>query len=247
MEAKNIATVGFYAAFLMTLLTIITLGIAFMTPPMSGPYCTGGCFSYPYADTASRFPRDFYWMYPAFLLVLVFYVLMVSIHYFAPSDKKIFSHIGLSFALISTATFVSDYFLQLSVIQPSLLLGETDGIALLSQFNGHGVFIVLEEIGFFMMSLSMLFMSTVFVGQTKAEKAIRWLFVACFALNAVAFTLYSVFYGINREYRFEVATISINWLTLIVSGALLSIVFRRALVASSTKQKAPLSTKSAST
>lgn len=241
METKHIARVGYYAALMTVLLTLVTFTIAFLTPPLGGPYCTSGCFSYPYSDIASRFPRDYYWMYPAILLVLVFYVLMVSIHYFAPSEKKVFSHIGLSFALISTATFVIDYFLQVSVIQPSLLLGETDGIALLSQFNPHGVFIVLEEIGFSMMSLSMLFMVPAFVGNTKTEKAIRWLFVGCFTLTAISFTLYSIFYGIYREYRFEVATISINWLTLIVSGILLSVVFRRAMADSLLTRKALLS------
>jgi hypothetical protein len=231
METKYIARLGFYAAVLTTLLTLVTFTIAVLTPPLSGPYCAAGagCYTYPYSDIASRFPRDYYWMYPAIPLVLVFYILMVSIHYFAPAEKKIFSHIGLSFALISTATFVTDYFLQVSVIQPSLLLGETDGIALLSQFNAHGVFIVLEEIGFFMMSLSMLFMAPVFAGKTKSEKALRWLFTASFLLIAISFALYSVFYGIQREYRFEVATISINWLTLIISGILLSMVFRRAM------------------
>ena len=244
METQNTARVGFYAAILTTLLAVITFGMAIMTPPLSGPYCTGGCFSYPFSDIASRFPRDYYWMYSAILLTLSYYVLMVAIHYFAPGDKKIFSHIGLSFALISTATLVIDYFLQVSVIQPSLLSGETDSIALLSQFNGHGVFIALEEIGFFMMSLSLLFMAPVFAGKTRSEKAVRWLFIACFALNTLSLTLYSIFYGIHREYRFEVATISIHWLTLIASGIFLSIVFRRALTVPQT-QKAGLFEQSA--
>ena len=247
METKSASKVGFYTAILTTLLTLLTFGIAFLTPPLSGPYCAGGCFSYPFSGIASRFPRDYIWMYPAILLSLVYYVLMVAIHYFAPDDRKIFSHVGLSFALISMATLVIDYFLQVSVIQPSLLAGETDGIALLSQFNAHGIFIVLEEIGFFMMSLSMLFMAPVFVGNTKVEKAIRWLFVSCFALTAISLISYSVFYGIHREYRFEVAAISFNWLTLIVSGILLGIVFRRALTASSPRQKTSLSPQSART
>lgn len=245
MEIKTIARVGFYAAVLTTLLTLITFGIAFNTPPLSGPYCTDGCYSYPYTDIASRFPRDYIWMYPAMLLSLVFYVLTVSIHYFAPGDRKIFSHIGLSFALFSTATLVIDYFLQVSVIQPSLMQGETDGIGLLSQFNAHGVFIVLEEIGFFLMSLSMFCMAPVFTGKTKVEKAIRWLFVSCFALNVVAFALYSAYYGIYRDYRFEIATISINWLSLLACGPLLSILFRRALAQSSARPKASLSPQSA--
>jgi hypothetical protein len=33
-------------------------------------------------------------------------------------------------------------------LQPSLLAGETEGIAMLSQFNPHGLFIILEEPGF---------------------------------------------------------------------------------------------------
>jgi hypothetical protein len=177
METKTIAKVGFYSAILTALLTVLSFVIAYLTPPLSGPFCTGGCFTYPYSDIASRFPRDYIWMYPAMVLNVVYYVLMVAIHYFAPVEKKIFSHIGMSFAFLSMALFVIDYFLQVSVIQPSLVLGETDGIALLSQFNAHGVFIVLEEIAFIMMSMSMLFMTPVFAGQTKSEKAIRWIFI----------------------------------------------------------------------
>jgi hypothetical protein len=245
METKTFAKVGFYSAILTALLTVFSFVIAYLTPPLSGPFCSGGCFSYPYSDVASRFPRDYYWMYPAMVLNVVYYVLMVAIHYFAPVAKKIFSHIGMSFAFLSMATFVIDYFLQISVIQPSLVLGETDGIALLSQFNAHGVFIVLEELAFIMMSLSMLCMAPVFVGQTKAEKAIRWIFTGDFILTAVSFAFFTVFYGIFREYLFEVAAFSINWLALIVSGILLSVVFRKAMTEFSQKQQSKLSTQSA--
>jgi len=245
METKTIAKVGFYSAILTALLTVFTFVIAFLTPPLSGPFCTGGCFTYPYSDIASRFPRDYYWMYPAMILNMVYYVLMVAIHYFAPAEKKIFSHIGQSFALLSMATFVIDYFLQVSVIQPSLVLGETEGIALLSQFNAHGVFIALEEIAFIMMSISMLFMTPVFAGKTRSEKALRFIFTGNFVLNAASFALFTVYYGIFREYRFEVAAFSINWLALVTSGIFLSVVFRRALTEISPKQKSKLATQSA--
>jgi hypothetical protein len=245
METKSIAKVGFYSAILTALLTVFSFVIAYLTPPLSGPFCASGCFTYPYSDIASRFPRDYYWVYPAMVLNVVYYILMVAIHYFAPLEKKIFSHIGMSFAFLSMATFVIDYFLQVSVIQPSLVLGETDGIALLSQFNAHGVFIVLEEIAFIMMSMSMLFMIPIFVGQTKAEKALRWIFIGDFILTAVSFALFTVFYGIFREYRFEVAAFAINWLALIASGILLSIVFRRAMAGSLLPQKTLLSPQNA--
>jgi hypothetical protein len=245
METKTIAKVGFYSAILTALLTILSFAIAYMTPPLSGPFCAGGCFTYPYSDIASRFPRDYYWMYPAMVLNVVYYILMVAIHYFAPIEKKIFSHIGMSLALLAMATFNIDYFLQVSVIQPSLVLGETEGIALLSQFNAHGVFIVLEEIAFIMMSMSMLFMVPVFVGQTKSEKAIRWIFIGDFMLTAVSFVLFTVLYGIFREYRFEVAAFSINWLALVASGILLSVIFRKAMIEVPSPQKTKLSTQSA--
>ena len=35
--------------------------------------------------------------------------------------------------------------------------GETDGIALLTQYNGHGIFIAMEELGYITMSISFLF------------------------------------------------------------------------------------------
>jgi hypothetical protein len=38
----------------------------------------------------------------------------------------------------------------------------------------------------------------------------------------------ALLYGHDLEYRFEVAVISIDWIVLIISGALLSIVFKRA-------------------
>ena len=230
-ESKYVQKVGFYTAITTAILAATTFGVAIFTPPMSGPYCTNSCFGYPYADAVSRFPRDYYWMYFAIVLTLAFYVLMVCIHHFAGKDAAIFSHIGLSFALLSTAILVTDYFVQVSVIQPSLAQGESEGIALLTQFNGHGVFIALEEIGFLMMSLSVLFMAPVFSGRSKLERALRWLFIVCAALTLLSFLAYSIFYGINREYRFEVASISFNWITLIVSGVLLSVLFRRSPIA----------------
>jgi len=59
---------GYYMAIITTLLTIVTFGIAVNTPPFSGPFCKGPCFQYPYLDIAGRFPRDYYWMYPAIVL-----------------------------------------------------------------------------------------------------------------------------------------------------------------------------------
>jgi hypothetical protein len=165
-------------------------------------------------------------MYPAMLLLVIYFVLVISVHHSSSSEKKIYSHLATFFAFGSVLIFVVDYFLQLSVIQPSLLRGEIDGISLLTQFNPHGIFIAMEEIAFILMSLSFLCMTPVFAGG-RLQKSIRWVFAVSFILTAVSFLLFIFKFGVNREYFFEVTAFSINWLTLIVSGILLAIYFKK--------------------
>lgn len=62
---------------------------------------------------------------------------------------------------------------------------------------------------------------------TRLERAIRWIFLLGFLLAMVSLAGISLAYGINREYRWEVAVISIDWLVLISAGALLSLAFKR--------------------
>jgi hypothetical protein len=221
---------GFYVAILTAVLTVITFGIAIFTPPISGPSCADSCIDYPYVDDiASRFPRDYLWMYPAMVLTAVFVVFITSIHHYAPAEKKIFSQIGLAFAIMAAAILIVDYFMQVSVIQPSLDNGETDGIALLTQYNPHGIFIALEDIGYLLMSVAFLFVAPVFSEQDRVEMALRWIFAGSFVLVMLSLIVISIIYGIDREYRFEIAAILIDWLALIVAGILVSIVFRRAM------------------
>lgn len=226
--SKSVSYLGFYSAILTPIVTLVTFIIAFLTEPLSGPWCQSSCFSYPFLDTASRYPSDYIWMYPAMLLLVIYLVLMVSIHHGASPEKKIYSHLATLFAFGSVLIFVVDYFLQLSVIQPSLLRGEVDGISLLTQFNPHGIFIAMEEIAFILMSLSFLFMAPVFVGD-RLQKSIRWVFASSFIVTVLSFLLLIFRFGINREYFFEVTAFSINWLTLVISGILLSFLFRKSM------------------
>jgi hypothetical protein len=220
-------TLPFYSALSTSIVTAVTFFIAVLTPPLAGPWCKSGCFEYPYLNIASRFPRDYYWMYPAMLLSIVFIVLMASIHQYAGESKKLYSLSALIFAGISSATLFIDYFIQVTVMQPSLLKGEADGISLLSQYNPHGVFIALEEVGYFLMSLALFCTVPVFSKGNKLERTIRVIHFTSFSLSAMALSLISGVSGINREYRFEVAVITIDWITLIVSGILLSRLFNK--------------------
>ena len=222
---------GYYSAILTTVITVVTFGFAIIAIPISGANCPGNCVEYPYLDTVSQFPRDFLWMPLAIVLVLAYVTLMVSIHSYASRQKKIFSQVGLSFALIAAAVLVADYFIQFSVIPMSLTNGETEGLAMLIQYNPHGVFLALEELGYLVMSPSFLFMAPVFANKNRLESAVRWIFVIAFILVIVSLVVISINYGLDRQDRFEVAVLSIDWLVLIINGVLLSIVFRRQLKA----------------
>ncbi|MBN2413152.1 hypothetical protein JXQ31_15825 [candidate division KSB1 bacterium] len=214
-------------AILTSLFTILTFAVAIMTPPVTGPFATIIKSVYPYTDTASRFPRDFYWMYPAIILNALYLILMICVNEIASEKTKLFSKTAVLFAVIASATLIINYFVQLTVIQPSLLNGEYDGISLLSQYNPHGLFIALEEIGFLMMSLSFVLLVPVFSQKDKLSAAIRRIFIAGFILTLASLILISILYGVNREYRFEVSAISINWLLLIIAGFLLSKYFKK--------------------
>ena len=229
-EQKISHLVGFYTAIFTVIMTVVTFGFAITAIPISGANCGDFCIEYPYLNTLSQFPKDYLWMPLAIIITLSYLVLMVSIHVYASSQRKIFSQIGLSFALLATMVLVGDYFVQFSVVPISLMSGETEGITLLTQYNAHGVFIVLEELGYLLMSLSFLFMAPVFVNKNRLEAAIRWVFAVSFILTVIAFTLISYNYGLDRQDRFEVAVISIDWLVLIINGILLSIVFKRQLI-----------------
>ncbi|MGE0089356.1 MAG: hypothetical protein AB7S50_07765 [Bacteroidales bacterium] len=218
---------GFYISILLSVLTLGTFIVAFLTPPLSGPFCQGNCFEYPYLDITSRWPRDYIWMFPAMILTLVYIIFFACIHYFAEEKRKLFSLIALIFASFSGLILITDYFIQISVIQPSLINGETDGISILTQYNPHGLFIVLEELGYILMAISFLFIAFAFAKTSKAEKAVRWVFITGFLLSVISLLIVCYTLGIKREYIFEIVIITIDWFVLIIAGSLIARVFKR--------------------
>jgi hypothetical protein len=222
---------GFYAAIATAALAILTFGFAIVAVPISGSACPANCVDYPYLNTAAQYPKDFRWMPLAIVLVLAYVAFMVSIHAAAPGQKKIFSQVGLSFAVIAAAVLLVDYFVQFSVIPISLMSSETQGLAALIQYNPHGIFIALEELGYLLMALSFLCMAPVLAGRTRLETAAQWIFIAAFILAIVSLAAVSILYGLDRQYRFEIIVISIDWLALIVNGIFLGIAFRRQMKA----------------
>ncbi len=218
---------GFWAAVLTSVLAAVSFAVAATTPPRTGPFAAPGtAIAYPYTAAARFVPRDFFWMYLALLMMLAFLVLAACVRESAADDRKVFGTIGLSLAVVSFTVIAVDYFIQLRTVQPALVRREWDGLAILSQYNPHGVFIALEEVGFLTMGLSFAFLA-LGLGSSRLERVTRWVYLASSALIVATFVGMSSYLGFGVEYRFEVTAISLGWLTLTISGVLLAFVFRR--------------------
>jgi len=221
------ATFSFWVCVLTAAFTIISFSIAILTPPRSGPFCTGSCVLYPYSNTAPFFPRDFWWIFPALTIAPLYMILCVCIHSWVTPSKALFSRIAILFAALAASTITLDYFLQIEVLQPSLLRSETDGMALLSQYNPHGLFIAMEDLGYLMMSISMFFVGAALSHNSRLEKFVRWELIVSGGAGFATFMAMSLYFGTRLETRFELAIITIDWFALTVASIVLCVLFRR--------------------
>jgi hypothetical protein len=218
---------GFWVATLTALSTAVALTVAVLTPPKGGPFCVENCIGYPYTDFAAHIPRDFLWMYPALFVAPLLVMLLAVMHERAVLGRQRFGHIAMAFGVMAAMALTVDYFIQLRFVQPAVLKGELDGLASLTQYNPHGVFIALEEAGYILMAVAFLFAALALSNESRLERAVRWLFVGGFVLVSVLFVALSLAYGYDVEYRFEVAAIAVDWVVLIVAATLLAVQYRR--------------------
>lgn len=207
---------GFWSAIMTAVFAAAFILIGIGTPARTIPY--------PYTDVVSFVPADYIWQYPAFLLAPTLVVLIACIHASTKDSHKVFSQIALSFAIIYAVVIMTNYFLQLTTVETSLLNGETAGLSLIIQYNPHGVFIALEDLAYLTLSGSLLFAAALFAGG-RIERAVRWLFVIDFIVAVGSFAIF-IPLGLGLV-TFEVTAITISCVVLIIGGVLLSIIFKR--------------------
>jgi hypothetical protein len=147
----------FWVATLTAVTTAVTFVLAILTPPKGGPFCIDNCVGYPYTDISAYIPRDFLWMYPALVPAPLFVILLTGIQQRAIAGRKRFGGLAVAFGVMAATLLTADYFIQLRVIQPAVLKAELEGLAPLTQYNPHGVFIALEEAGYLFMAVAFLF------------------------------------------------------------------------------------------
>jgi hypothetical protein len=216
---------GFWAAALTTVVAAIFAVAAVATPARSGPFCGTACVPAPYIDVARFVPGDYLWLIPGIVLAPVFVVLMACVHAYAGAVWRTFSRIALSFAVGYAVVILVNYFVQFTVVMPSLKSGETQTMSLLTQYNPHGLFIALEVLAYLMMSLAFWTAAPVFSGG-RVEQTIKVLFAVNFPLAVAAFV---GFWLLRRDLvAVEVTVLMMNWVALIIGGTLLAVIFRRA-------------------
>jgi hypothetical protein len=130
-------TLGFWSAIFASVFTILFVLTAIATSLMFPMKAWNGiqiyAESFNFLDMAS--------FIPAFFLAPTMIVLIACINAIAPESKKIFSQIGLAFAIVYAAIIPTNYYLQLFVVRLNLQVGALEGLSILAQPNLHSIFL----------------------------------------------------------------------------------------------------------
>jgi len=114
---------------------------------------------------------------PSLFLAPSFLIMMTSVHYYADEADRIWSHIGILFAL-AYAIFVSIvYFTVLTVTLPHKISGTENTVALLA-YTPKSFMTGIDALGYASMSFSTLFTAWIFKKKSGLEKWIRRFFIA---------------------------------------------------------------------
>lgn len=209
------------------LCSAIALSLGAATPPRSGPTCVGSCVGYPYTDVAAWVPRDYLWMYPALLTALCVVAMTACLHRDPGAGRPPWALVGFGFATVAAAALGSNYVIQLAVVQPSLLAGESRDLGLFTMYNPHGVFIALEDLGYLMMGAALLCCGLSMVVRSRLGCAARWTLVVAGTAVLVAALVLALVFGMDVADRFEVVAIGVDWTALVISGTLIGLLSRR--------------------
>jgi len=144
---------------------------------------------------------------------------MVSIHYFVRDERKIWSLIGLSFAIIYAVLVCIVYYVQLGIVIPHMIRGQTEYIVMLILEHGSFLFAI-DILGYGFQSLATLFVAFAFT-DGKLQRWIRYLYIA----NGLL-----VFPLLLQIYWPELVYIAGLWtITFIVPATLLAVLFGKTL------------------
>lgn len=91
---------------------------------------------------------------PSLLLAPSFLALLVCVNALTPDERKIWSQLGVAFACVYVPLCVAAYIVELLVVEPRVMRGNTTETALLTIARGDSVFNAIDGIGYIFMCLS---------------------------------------------------------------------------------------------
>ena len=220
-EAHALRQMGFWSAFLSALFGIgFNLAVVIMytsLPKAESAAGWTGITSYLETFEAVLLLP----LVPSLLLVPAFTAMMVCVHYYAQPAKRLWSHLGLAFALIYAVMAFMNYSTQLLSVQRAILAGETDGLAMLVHGNPHAIFWSLVS-GYIFMNLAMLFATPVFAGG-KLETWTRRFFL----LNGGSVVLTTASVCIDNPLVFNLLSVLVWSPLFAIATGLLAVLFAR--------------------
>ena len=107
-------------------------------------------------------PQDLFWLFlPSLFLAPAFLIAMICLHYSADKSLKIWTAIGVAFAVLYCADVSIVYFTQLTVVVPAQLKGQINEKQVLL-FDRRTFLMAVDCLGYFFMSLSTFFAAFAF-------------------------------------------------------------------------------------
>jgi len=114
-------------------------------------------------------PQDLVWLFvPSLFLAPAFLIAIICLHYYSDENLKIWTALGVAFALLYAGDISLVYFTQLTVIIPQLLKNEITETHVLA-FHSKSFLMAVDCLGYFFMSLSTFFAAFAFSN-------VKWLF-----------------------------------------------------------------------
>ena len=181
--SPTVSKLGYWSAFLASLFSIIY--IIGQLAEWFGLLGSGGG-----PENASTALGLIVLLIPSLLLAPSFALLILCVHYYAPENKKIWSHAGIMFAVVYTVMVSINYYVQLTLVVPHLMSGEVESIRpfLFTPFDSF-IYSV-DVLGYSFMSLSTLFAAFIFNGTGLERTARRFLIANGLLIPFLALQIY---------------------------------------------------------
>ncbi len=166
-----------------------------------------------------KFPIDAYLIYGFSLGIAAPYVIsVIALHYLLPQEKRIWSLIALSFAVMY-ATYVNlNYVVQMTTVIPATLRGSLNEIRVLDQ-TPHSLFWDIDALGYICMGISTFSLTFAFTPEWK------WLRRVLFANGLMVPVISFVYF--YPHFSTDILFIGLPWIITAPGSLLLLAVFFR--------------------